>query len=332
MNSTKKMLYVGSFPGPIGGTTILTKLQHDILRNNRELTVFDTEGSKLISLLRTILFFKGDEIFVCVSSRGLNRFFLVLLFLAQFRNLKVFIRFYGGDFYKLRLPKNLTNTENIVFITETLGNIKYFQSKGYIATQLTNFRSLPKEKIPTKPRENYIFVGQIKSDKGVLEIKKAFDGLDEEIHFWGPCDWDVQPSDLEGNNSRYRGTFDLGSFHTVISEYKALIFPSQYIGESHAGVIVEAYSTKTPVITSRWQALPEIVIDGQTGFSFDSVSASNIIQAVLTFEKMNYEKLQDASFARYKKFHSETAAADRLDYIINFDGSWAEHKTTYLSP
>jgi len=50
------------------------------------------------------------------------------------------------------------------------------------------------------------------------------------------------------------------------AEADIFCFPSHYASESFGLVVVEAMMANLPVVTSDWRALPEIVIDGETGF------------------------------------------------------------------
>jgi glycosyltransferase involved in cell wall biosynthesis len=46
-------------------------------------------------------------------------------------------------------------------------------------------------------------------------------------------------------------------------------FPTYYANESFGNVLLEAMMFELPVVTTRWRAIPEIVVEGETGFLVD---------------------------------------------------------------
>jgi len=60
----------------------------------------------------------------------------------------------------------------------------------------------------------------------------------------------------------YRGVLDNAEVGERLWEYDALVLPTRWPGEGYPAVILEAFAHGLPVITTRWQSIPDIVDDG----------------------------------------------------------------------
>ncbi|MGH2700077.1 MAG: glycosyltransferase family 4 protein [Actinomycetota bacterium] len=150
------------------------------------------------------------------------------------------------------------------------------------------------------PRSGLLFVGRITPHKGIdrlicalpddmpLEVvgKTAHDGSPEEqeypallrrlaqgkrVEFSGPLDDDVMPEVY-----RRAQALVLPSVHDTCYGTKVEI--SELLGLS----VIEAMASGTPVICSRVGGLPEVVVDGQTGFLVEPGDVSGLRTAIET--------------------------------------------------
>lgn len=323
------ILIIGTFPGKIGGTTILVELLYNTLRINSdewEIEKIDT-GKAVYSLLRngTIQkIFNSDIIIQNVSYNSWwLSYYLSLLFIIF--NKKVSIRFFGGDAHRLSFNKNIIPfvRRKVLVLTETRSNINIFSREGFKVFQVSNFRPLPnKEMCKSKPiQKRIIFVGQMKVAKGVKDIIELARSTSDLVYdFFGPLLWDVTEQDFEMlPNTNYKGVVPLGETANLFDNYDALIFPSTYEGESHAGVVIESFSVGLPVICYNWQAITEIVKDGVNGIVTRENTPYGLKESIDRFYRdINHSRMRCNCIKTFNDFHTPNVILLRHKEIIRY--------------
>jgi glycosyltransferase involved in cell wall biosynthesis len=105
--------------------------------------------------------------------------------------------------------------------------------------------------------------------------------------------------------------------------YDALIFPTTYEGESHAGVIIEAYSVGLPVIAYAWSAIPEIVIHGKTGLLVSPKDVEGLTLAVkrLRDEPALQNRLSLGARRIFEEHFTDEASNTRFESILGCLGN-----------
>lgn len=116
-----------------------------------------------------------------------------------------------------------------------------------------------------------VFFGQVKREKGVFEIVEALGGHDGvSCDFYGPLVERDERAFLDAvaahPNLAYRGVAEPATVSRTAAEYDVLLLPTFHPSEGYPAVILEAYAAGVPVIATRWRSIPEIVVDGSTGF------------------------------------------------------------------
>ena len=72
----------------------------------------------------------------------------------------------------------------------------------------------------------------------------------------------------------------------LVSNAYFVIVPSEWY-ENNPMTIIEAYSVGTPVIGARIGGIPEIVVDGQTGYQFESSNVEDLRRIILQSDSLN---------------------------------------------
>ena len=135
------------------------------------------------------------------------------------------------------------------------------------------------------PSEKYfLFFGRLSYEKGVKTLLEAFKGLPQcklKIVGTGPKEDELKEYAQSNQmiNVSFLGYKQGKELAELVAGAYFVIVPSEWY-ENNPMTIIEAYSVGTPVIGARIGGIPEIVIDGQTGFQFESVNA-NDLQAVI---------------------------------------------------
>lgn len=184
---------------------------------------------------------------------------------------------------------------------------------------------LPAERIVVKPnfvafhkryekvRQGFLFVGRLSVEKGLSTLVTATAQL-SDVHLrvvgTGP-----ELSVLAGVvGVNYLGGLSNESVRNEMSQSIALVVPS-ICYETFGLVVVEAFSTCTPVIASNLGALAKLVEDGITGLLFEPGNA-NDLATKLKWAQQNPEKMRQMGRNARKKFESEYTENQNYKQLI----------------
>lgn len=162
-----------------------------------------------------------------------------------------------------------------VFISPSLFLKKKLEDMGFNRKiiHLPNFVEDKGATLPHKTKVNTVlYFGRLSSEKGIKTLIKAVRGMDIELRILG-----VGP--FENTLKRYVKTericnvFFLGyktgnELTTEIRNALVVVVPSEWY-ENNPRTVLEAFSLGTPVIGARIGGIPELVLDNETGLTFE---------------------------------------------------------------
>ena len=169
-----------------------------------------------------------------------------------------------------------------------------------------------------------IFLGQIKSEKGVFDIMEALKGKEDlSCDFYGQV--------LSGDNERffngigscknchYRGTLEGSEVIETIGHYDVLLLPTSHKSEGYPAAIIEAFAAGVPVVTTEWKSIPELVGNGSRGILVPTSSPGRIAEALdmLGKDKKLYESLSKTAHEYVKGFSEETVVGQILTGLVS---------------
>jgi glycosyltransferase involved in cell wall biosynthesis len=317
-----KILYIGEFPPPNGGITLLVKCLFDELSKREDLEIQKLDivqprkraktfklPKVLDNILAMILFQwqllftigKSDIVAIHLPSMKIWTYGLYTLLLCKLFSKKLIIRKFAGtdvNGYNL-VMRSITKyvlRKSDAYLCET----KYLvdiAAKDEISPTFwfPNHREMPLlEAIPYRNECRRIaFLGLVRKEKGVEDLCNAAKNfVDTEIDIYGPLFGDISEEFMNGTqNITYKRSLDIDEIFDTLSQYDALILPSYR--EGYPGVIIEAYGVGIPVITTNLPSLKEIV-DENTGIFTTPGSVDEITEAVNSLSSNNefYLKLQ----------------------------------------
>lgn len=142
-------------------------------------------------------------------------------------------------------------------------------------------------------RIRFAFIGTILPAKGVDILIKAFNRIEDaraELKIYGRLfpyrGFEYYPRYIKrlvrDGNIRFMGGFDHGDISRVFSEFDILVLPSIW-NENCPLTILEALSTKTPVIASRIGGIPELIKDEENGLLFEPKNPSDLYDKMRVF-------------------------------------------------
>ncbi len=319
----KRILVLGPRYKPgrtVGGAVVLFEnLIEEFKKNNIPFDLIDTNKAAFSSRLRSLVDIlcktatgirKNDIVFINSSAD----YFLLLppiFFLNIFFRKKIYLRKFGGE-----VDKSLNNKIKGKFIRYYFPKLSglFLESKFLVEKfkpivqnvyWFPNVRAIQIEK--KQPEKTgftgkFVFISQIRYTKGVQESIEAFRDFTNgySLDFYGPLlDSELQEVINGSPNVSYKGELLPQDVYSTLSNYDVLILPTYYKGEGYPGIIIEAYACGIPVITTNWNHIPEIVVDGVTGFLIGPKSSEAIKMAV---EKFNADVYQNLALNAKKKF------------------------------
>ncbi len=179
---------------------------------------------------------------------------------------------------------------------------------------LRNF--LPKETIyqPVVTNDDYLlFFGRLSQEKGIITLLNAIKQIDEvNLHIAG--EGELRPEIekfIETNNLANRvkllGYQDRQSMAEIVSKCKAVVVPSEWY-ENCPYSIMEAQALGKPVIGADIGGIPELIVDGKTGFVFKAQSIESLersIRQLIDLKENEYRKMSSAvtEFAKENYCH-----------------------------
>lgn len=155
----------------------------------------------------------------------------------------------------------------------------------------------------------FLFIGRIMKDKGINELLEAAIQIKAKfsnVHFdlIGDCEEDYNKCLQELQEQgiiKYHGRQN--DVHPFIKESHAVILPSYH--EGMANVLLEAASTGRPVLASRVPGCQETFDDGVSGFGFEVKNVKSLVEAIIKFIELPYEKKKEMGIAGRKKMERE---------------------------
>ncbi|MDN2658004.1 glycosyltransferase [Cobetia sp. 14N.309.X.WAT.E.A4] len=318
-----RILALGPLPPELGGTTVLFKDFCRKIRNHTdELVVIDindrssNKAKKVFNAFKLFFIFlyklfQCDVITLHASTKKFVIYGAFLRLVSLITGKPVILRAFGGSldlFYNRsgKLNKFIFKlaVSNTLILIETKYLINFISEKhnGLNIDWLPNSRSITKSVDEEKVRNNkFIFVGHVNEAKGIRTIIDAFknnwlENHDVQVDIVGPITQSFPQewlNNIPGLN--YLGEKSPEEIQHLLGSYRCLILPTKYSGEGYPGVILEAYAQGTPVITTDWRSVPEIVVNNLTGII---VKPDNPLEL---YKAMHYIRFEDRVWIRMSR-------------------------------
>lgn len=190
---------------------------------------------------------------------------------------------------------------------------------------LYNFSTSITDKVKVLPEEKYfLFFGRLSYEKGVNTLLKAFMNLPDcklKIVGTGPKEEDLKEftrnSGME--NVEFLGYKRGKELQDIVEKAFFVIVPSEWY-ENNPMTVIEAYSVGTPVIGAVIGGIPEIVVENETGFLFESGNSDDLKEKVLKAENLSndeYSKLSAGTLKFARENLSEESYYTRIMAFFN---------------
>ncbi|MEW5908033.1 MAG: glycosyltransferase family 4 protein [Patescibacteria group bacterium] len=141
------------------------------------------------------------------------------------------------------------------------------------------------------PQDYLLYLGRLNKEKGVVTALKIAREIRSHLivagNIVGPEEWtyfmqEIQPL-LNSENINFVGQADFQEKIRLMKNAKALLFPIER-REPFGLVMIEAMACGTPVIAFRKGSVPEVVVDGKTGFIVDN--KEEMVEAIKKIDRI----------------------------------------------
>lgn len=269
-----------------------------------------------LKIAKAILSFNHQKISFHATTTDFTYYAPFTVFLGKIFRKRVTIRMFGGNFdkyynnlngiRKLIVTYALKNASSIFFETKFL--VEKF-SKINETVWFPNVRNVKTKRKTNKTYERkFVFISHVKKSKGVNLILKVLQKLPRNytVHIFGPKQNYSPPQRLEEIfQSHYKGVLQPEEVLDAMGNYDVLLLPTFHEGEGYPGAILEAYSQSMPVISTRWQSIPEIVEDGETGYLIAPRSVQELSKAMQSINSKNYPGLSKSALNYFDNFQQD---------------------------
>jgi glycosyltransferase involved in cell wall biosynthesis len=174
--------------------------------------------------------------------------------------------------------------------------------------------------------DDFLFVGRLVDYKGVAALLNAWEGRPDLPHLrivgGGEMEHLVREAAAANSNIDYLGEMSHDDVYREMRKARALVVPSIWY-ETQGLTILEAFACGLPVIGSRIGAIPEAVIDGQTGLLFEPDAHQELVARVewALGHRAEMEAMGAEAEALFHRRYSPEASISRLlalyDQVLN---------------
>ncbi len=214
-----------------------------------------------------------------------------------------------------RLGGTWNNLDAVIVLSRFAEQL--FLQSGVVAERV--FRKVnfvhPDPGIGTGEAGEFLFVGRLTEEKGVLTLLEAMknaDGARLRIVGDGPLRSVVESAADENGRITYEGPLKGDEVLQRMKQAVAIVAPSQWF-EGMPRVLVEAFAVGTPAIVSEIGSLSEMVRDGETGASVQPGDVDELAAALRVPSR--FTSMREAVRAEYLMSYTAEANYERLNEI-----------------
>ena len=141
--------------------------------------------------------------------------------------------------------------------------------------------------------EYFLYVGRLSFEKGVATLIEAAADANVPLKIAGSGPEEIELKKLaaaSGGSVEFLGYVSGEGLRDVIRSSRAVVLPSEWY-ENAPLSLLEAYALGKPVIGARIGGIPEIIIEGETGFIFASGAVDELSSSLSHVAALGGEKL-----------------------------------------
>ncbi len=267
---------------------------------------------------RCILFIGSDRVVAYLAP--------VILIIARIFGKRMSMKKLGGGFDQFYLKSNKIVQWKLRWLLRNLA-VSFYETKHLVqffakfgrAEWFPNARNFDdRQPGDVNYSGKYAFISQVKNSKGVIEILEAAQELrqDYTLHIYGPIvDLEIPDHLRPTFEEVYQRPLKPEEVMGVIEKYDVIMLPTYYPGEGYPGILIESYAMGKPVISTQWNAIPEIIEHERTGLLIPPRDKGPLIEAIRWFNYENYAELSKEALKYSRQFNSLYQSGSKLNLI-----------------
>jgi glycosyltransferase involved in cell wall biosynthesis len=143
--------------------------------------------------------------------------------------------------------------------------------------------------------KSFLYFGRLSKEKGISTFIKA--AVKASVPVWivgdGAEERSIRTLSEElGGNIKFFGFLSGEKLHNVIRSSRAVVLPSEWYENAPVSVL-EAYALGKPVVGARIGGIPELIRDGETGYTFESGSVDDLASTLETVRDLPDSKIDE---------------------------------------
>lgn len=156
------------------------------------------------------------------------------------------------------------------------------------------------------PGDYFLYFGRLAPEKGVATLMRAAKvaGVKLKIAGTGPIEAELHALHKElGGDIEFLGYQSGARLHALIREARAMVLPSEWYENAPMSVL-ESFALGTPVIGANIGGIPEMVLNGETGWTFESRDTEGLTDLLARVASMPATQIEVAG--RHARTHVAT--------------------------
>ena len=145
----------------------------------------------------------------------------------------------------------------------------------------------------------FLYFGRLAPEKGVATLMRAAKvaGVKLKIAGTGPIEAELHALQAElAGDIEFLGYRSGAELHALIREARAVVLPSEWYENAPMSVL-ESFALGTPVVGARIGGIPEMVVEGETGWTFESRNTDDLAALLSRLVAMPAENIAQAGRA-----------------------------------
>ena len=145
----------------------------------------------------------------------------------------------------------------------------------------------------------FLYFGRLAPEKGVATLMRAAKvaGVKLKIAGTGPIEAELHALQAElAGDIEFLGYRSGAELHALIREARAVVLPSEWYENAPMSVL-ESFALGTPVVGARIGGIPEMVVEGETGWTFESRNIDDLAALLSRLVTMPAEHIAQAGRA-----------------------------------
>jgi glycosyltransferase involved in cell wall biosynthesis len=165
------------------------------------------------------------------------------------------------------------------------------------------------------PGARFVYFGRLSPEKGIATLIRAAAeaqvGID--VIGTGPAESELRAL-AAGRDVRFLGYLTGTKLNAAVSSARAVVVPSEWY-ENAPLAVLEGAALGKPLIVARIGGLPELVVEGESGWSFESRSVSDLAATLRRVARLSDADVAAAGMAARRRIEDEFSPQRYLERI-----------------